>query len=87
MTGRDAIQKQQKHTSKYTVCAEQFATKGIRYFGSHNNSRDSSNMLTVFSGHHRKVPDLLIQHLVHNEVIIAESLQNFCIKKSTAHSF
>ena len=68
-----------------TVCAIQFATKGIWYFGSHNTSRDSSNMLTVFSGHHGKVPDHLIQHLVHNEVIMAKSLQNICIQKSTAH--
>ena len=71
----------------HTVCAIQFATKGIRYFGSLNTSRDSSNMLTTFSGHHSKVPDHLIQHWVHNEVIIAESLQNICIKKSTAHPF
>ena len=71
----------------HTVCAIQFATKGIRYFGSLNTSRDSSNMLTTFSGHHSKVPDHLIQHCVHNEVIIAESLQNICIQKSTAHPF
>ena len=45
-----------------TVCAIQFATKGIRYFGSLNTSRDSTNMLTTFSGHHSKVPDHLIQH-------------------------
>ena len=70
---------------KHTVCAIQFATKGIWYFGSHNTSRDSYNMLTVFSGHHGKVPDHLIQHLVHNEVIMAKSLQNICILKSTAH--
>ena len=43
-----------------TVCAIQFATKGIRYFGSLNTSRDNSNMLTTFSGHHSKVPDHLI---------------------------
>ena len=46
----------------FTVCAIQFATKGIRYFGLLNTSRDSSNMLTTFSGHHSKVPDHLIQH-------------------------
>ena len=45
-----------------TACAIQFATKGIRYFGSLNTSSDSSNMLTTFSGHHSKVPDHLIQH-------------------------
>ena len=51
-----------ENTCSNTVCAIQFATKGIRYFGSLNTSSDSSNMLMTFSGHHSKVPDHLIQH-------------------------